>query len=307
MGNVQTQVAELRKVKDNLISKKREIEQLIKSAESEVKKEAEKVLKDIESKIDKAIKAEKTGVGISDIINTSKAVFDNVNAIANGEMPPVITEFVEKHLNKKRTFIDKSTPRFAIRYGILSLGVKFGVKLEAELKGTTEKTTIHINGSVDGSAWAEASVGIGMSLSVAGYKIECELIGGARGTISLTGRAKLSLGVQGSNLFGDLNKTTIRSDFDITLFVEIPEWVCDAYWWIPDAIIPSGYPTILPERPEYNVGKWNIFNVVIPGYAATFDMKKKKFDGRVKGNFTYELGKDPKNLIKKIKYYMPFI
>lgn len=307
MSSVQTQLAELRKTKDRLVSKKREVEAILRSAEGEIKKEAERLKKDLEAKINKAINAEKTGVGISDIINTSKAVYDNVNALKNGEMPPVVKEFVEKHLNKKRKFLDKSTPRFAVRYGVLSLGVSFGVKLEAELKGKAEKTTIKINGSVDGSAYAEASLGIGMKFSIAGYDIDCELLGGARGTISLAGRAGLTLGVQGSNLFGNLSKTTIRSDFDITLFVEIPEWVRDAYWWIPDAVIPSGYPTILPKRPEYRVGKWNIFNVVIPGYAATFNMSKGKFDGRVNGRLSYAYGKDLKNLLNRVKYYLPFI
>ena len=300
---------QLRAKRSELQTQLNNIQTLANSATSTSRTRAVQLVTQISEQIDKMNKAEKSGVGLTDLIRTGNSIITNVRQVANGQIPHIVQDFVETHLNKKKKLFSKSTPKFSVRYGVLSLGVKFSVSLDAELKGTSTISTITIKGSATGSATTDVSLAVGVPLPswIEEYIGSLELSGGARGTLSLKAEASMVLNVKGTTLSGTLNRSTIKCDFNITLYLNVPESVRYAYSLIPDAVLWAVdiETYTLPSQYTYSVGTWNIFNIGIPGGTVSYTIGST-ITTSVSGDLTFSWGTDVQRLIKKAQSYLPF-
>lgn len=309
MPTSQELLSQLRAKRSELQTQLNNIKTLANSASSSSRTRAIQLVDQITAQISKMDAAERSQTGIADLLSGANSIITNVRQVANGQIPQIVQDFVTTHLNKKKKLFTKSTPKFSVRYGVLSLGVKFSVSLDAELKGTSTVTNITIKGSATGSATADVSLAVGVPLPgwIEDYIGSLELSGGARGTISMKAEASMVLNVKGTTLSGTLNRSTIKCDFNITLYLNVPESVRYAYSAIPDAVLWAVdiQTYTLPSQYTYNVGTWNIFNIGIPGGTVSYTIGST-ISTSVSGDFTFSWGTDVQRLINKAQSYLPF-
>jgi len=306
---------------DQIKEKRRELQALKKDVKRQRKgrsKEDKAVLKDsikdIKTLIKRTRKIQRQNGGLADLFAKAMAIIkagvkDGAAGVAVQTTVTVVGHFVDKYLNQgiEKELVDMTFTPPKLRWGVLSLEVSFGVGLSASIEGSSTIDTVTIESEMEGNAWTQAALSLGFSFTIPiiDKKIEGDVTGGLKGTLYCDAAVKLELRAAGKNLEGSISKTTIKTDFDLTVFVSIPEWVVDLWNGAADWSFGRLDPLESNEITKH-VGRWEIFNVIIPGYDATFNMSSKKFEGSVNGSFSVTKGADVDALIDKIENLLPW-
>lgn len=306
LGQIRAKRTELQALKNELDSNK-------KTSSKDEKKEVKEVISEVNSLIWKTRKLEVEHSKVGDLVKFvfglfKKGVAETVATEAVKVTMSVVGEFVEKYLGKgiEKELVNMTFAPPRLRWGVLSVGVSFGVSLKVRLDGTATPDIVTIKGAMKGNAYTIADIALGIKFTIPyiSYDIDTELVGGMKGNLDAVANVSLSLQGDGTNLLGKLSQTIIDTTFNLTFFVRIGDDIVK-YWNKAASISFGNLPTITKEL-TYPVGKWDIFRVVLPGYDATFNMKNAAFEGKVNGSFSATKGKDVDALIKKINGYLPW-
>lgn len=297
---------ELQALKDSLQDDK-------KAASKDDKKEVKEVISSVNDLIWETRKIEIKNSKIGDLVKFVKGLFtkgvaETVATEAVKVTMNVVGEFVEKYLGKgiEKELVNMTFAPPRLRWGLLSVGISFGVSLKVRLDGTATPDIVTIKGAMQGNAYTIADLALGVKFTIPyiDYDIDAEISGGMKGNLAATANVSLSLQGDGTNLVGKLAQTTIDTTFDLTLFIRISDDIVT--YWNKAASISFGYLPTISKELTYPVGKWQLFRVVLPGYDATFNMKNAQFEGKVNGSFSATRGADVDALIKKINSYLPW-
>ena len=304
----------LKEKRKELKALKKQVKKLKKGQSKTDKKLLQGSVKDIKTLIKRTRKIQRKNSGFGDLFAKGMAIVkagvkDGVAGAAVQTTVTVVGHFVDKYLNQgiEKELVDMTFTPPKLRWGVLSLEVSFGVGLSASIVGNSTIDTVTIDSSMSGNAWTQAALTLGFSFTIPIIKKEVsgDVTGGLKGTLYCDATVKLQLKAAGKNLEGSLSKTTVKTDFELIAFVEIPEWVVDL--WNGAADWSFGKLDPLPSNEiSKNIGRWEIFNIIIPGYDATFNMSSKKFEGKVNGSFSVTKGADVDALIKKIEGFLPW-
>ncbi len=307
LEQIRAKRAELQAIKEELQGDK-------KSASKEDKAAVKEVLSSVNDEIWQTRKIEIKHSKVGDLVRFIGSLFKKgaKEAIATEVVKvtlSVVGEFVEKYLGKglKKELVNMSFTPPRLRWGVLSVGITFGVKLSVGLEGTSTPDVVTVKGNMTGTAYtvADLTLGVKFTIPYIDYDIDAEITGGMKGNLVATANVAIELRGDGPNLSGSLSQTIIDTTFDLTLFLRISEDIVK-YWnkaasWSFGKLKPMASNEL-----TYPVGKWQLFRITLPGYSATFNMAKASFEGKVNGSFSATKGADVDALIKKINSYLPW-
>jgi hypothetical protein len=306
LAQIRDKRTELQALKDSLQAEK-------KASSKDEKKEVKEVISSVNSLIWETRKIEVKNSKIGDLVKFVKNLFkkgvaETVAEEAVKVTMSVVGEFVEKYLGKglEKELVNMTFTPPRLIWGVLSVGVTFGVSLKVRLDGTATPDIVTIKGAMKGNAYTIGDITLGASFTIPiiKYKVDVTLVGGIKGNLDANANVSLSLQGDGTNLIGKLSQTTIDTTFDITVFVRIGEDIVKL--WNKASGMSFGYVPEIKNEITQPVGKWDLFRIILPGYDATFNMKNAQFEGKVNGSFSVVQGKQVKDLTDKIISYMPW-
>ncbi len=221
----------------------------------------------------------------------------------------VVGDFVDRYLNQRieKELLSVSFEPPRIHWGIISAGVSFGFGLSVGLEGERKSDAVEIKGDLKGNAYTQVDLGVGVKLTVPIVNIDIAdamVRGGLRGDLICTAKATLALRAAGTDLKGGLDRTIIDTDFKLTAFLLIPETIRDT--WDIAVNLSFGSLDSLPKEVSKQLGNWQLFRIVIPGYMLTFNMRHGKFSGQKEGDFSLMAGADVIALQNRIKAMLPW-
>ncbi len=187
------------------------------------------------------------------------------------------------------------------------MGFGLDISLKGKISGKFTGDSIQINTEVTNKTYAvgDAALDVSFTIPVIKKAIKGEVKLEVKGDLYSKAVAQLELKANKKLvLTGDLKKTTVITDYDMTVYLTIPDWIVNL--WNGAAEWSFGYLDPIDNTFSHRVGKYKVFKIEVPGYKATFDMKKLKFSGGVNGNFKIVEGDDVARLTKKIESYLPW-
>jgi hypothetical protein len=260
--------------------------------------------------------------GLTEIITTMADIFDGVTTLdellkrgkealkelAKQALKKLLGEFVDRFLNqgiKKELIKIKHYPARQ-KWGRLSMGMGLNLSMTGELSGKFTGEAIQINTQMSSVAWAEADLKLDVSFTIPVIKKEVKgfVTAAAKGDLHSNALAQIELTAKDMTLTGDLKKTTVITEHDLTLYLTIPEWIVDL--WNGAAEWSFGFLDPIDDTFSKKIGRHKLMEIQVPGYKLSFSMKSFEFSGGVNGNFQITAGKDVALLTKKIEQYLPW-
>lgn len=261
--------------------------------------------------------------GLTDIVTKTKDFLDGITTLeellekgkkellrlAKEAAKKLVEEFLNKVLSKSLEVdlikIKHRPPRN--KWGRLSMGFGLDISLKGKISGKFTGDAIQINTEVTNKTYvvSDAVLDVGFTIPVIQKAVKGVIKLEVKGNLYSRALAQLELKANKKLvLTGDLKPTTVITDYDMTAHLTIPEWMVNL--WNGAAEWSFGVLDPIDGTFSRRVGKYKVFKIEVPGYKATFDMKKLQFLGGVNGNFKIEKGEDTERVIKKVESLLPW-
>ena len=260
--------------------------------------------------------------GLTDIVKYTEGFLEGVNSledlIEKGKkelerlakeaakllLDRFINGFLNKGIKKELIKIKHHPPRS--KWGRLSMGMALDISMTGELSGNFTGEAVIIKTKLNSISWAEGDLKLDVTFTIPVIKKEIQgfVTATVKGNLYCDADTQVDLTVKDMTLKGDLKPTVINSDYDMSLYLTIPDWIVDM--WNAAASWSFGYLDTIDNEFSHKIGKHKIFKIEVPGYKTAFDMKAMKFSGGVDGNFKVLPADDVALLIQKIDHYLPW-
>ncbi len=260
--------------------------------------------------------------GLTDIVKNVKGFLDGVNSLeellakgkkelerlAKEAAKKLIGDFVNGFLNKgiKKEIISIKNYNARNKWGRLSMSLNMNLSLVGEIKGEFTGDALRINTQISCQTYTRGDFSLDVSFTIPVIKkaVNASLSLPVKGNLYCEANTQLLLTVKNMKLEGNLSPTTILSEFDMWVIINIPEWVVSL--WNGAAEWSFGYLKPIQSPIEHKVGRYKVFKIEVPGYKASFDMKALQFSGAPTGGYIVNKGQDLENFIRKVDKYLPW-
>lgn len=260
--------------------------------------------------------------GLSDLVKEGADIFDGVSSLdellakgkeelkrlaelaAKALLDQFINNFLNQGISKEFLHLQHKPPRQ--KWGRLSMGMSMDIRLSGTLSGRFTGSEIEINSQLSSSAWAQGDLELdcGFTIPVIKKKVEGQANATVSGQLDCQADAKVTLGLKDKSLVGKLYPTTVTTQHDMLLKVEIPGYIVSL--WNGAASWSFGYLDPIDAFFTHKLGKYELLQLQVPGYETSFSMQSLSFTHGPKGDFKIEPGKDVAPMIQKFEQYLPW-
>jgi len=317
MTNKRDLLEELKSKREDLKNIKKDLKERQKAFEKRSKTASPEIgdaLEEVETLIEEANRIQRENGKWSDFVKAVKKFFgllksDGLAGVAAQATLSAIGFFVDKYLNKgiRRELVNIAFKPARQKWGRISLDASFALSVKVGLVGDATLDIVVIKAAAGAFATASFALSLdaGFTIPIVKRKVDCVLTGGVDGKLTATAGVALSLTADGPNLKGKLSETLVNTELETKFYLEIPQWVLDA--WNAVASVSFGkLDPIESRRIERDGGKLQLFNIVVPGYDVSFNIKSCEFGGKPSGSFGFAPGPDVQAFIGKIDGYLPW-
>ncbi|AFC24227.1 hypothetical protein [Saprospira grandis] len=260
--------------------------------------------------------------GLSDLVKEASDIFDGVSSLdeflergkaelkrlaelaAKALLDQFINSFLNQGISKEFLHLQHTPPRQ--KWGRLSMGMSMDIRLSGTLSGRFTGSEVEINSQLSSSAWAQGDLELdcGFTIPVIKKKVEGHAKANVSGQLDCQADAKVTLGLKDKSLVGKLYPTTVTTQHDMLLKVEIPGYIVSL--WNGAASWSFGYLDPIDAFFTHKLGKYELLQLQVPGYETSFSMQSLSFTHGPKGDFKIEPGKDVAPMIQKFEQYLPW-
>ncbi|MCH2045238.1 MAG: hypothetical protein MK212_14070 [Saprospiraceae bacterium] len=194
------------------------------------------------------------------------------------------------------------------KWGRLSMGASFEVGLTGEIKADFKDDALQVQTKMLGDTYAtgDLTLDVGFTIPVIDKRVEGEVKIETKGNLDCVADATidLKLDIEKARFSAELHPATVITEYDITAYLTIPEWITDL--WNGAAEWSFGYLDPIDGTFSKKIGKHKLFEITTPGHELGIEIKGFKFTSKSKGSFDIKKGAELEAMIKKVETYLPW-